>query len=440
MQKFIDGKFVGAQGTTGTAITSRWSMGPDFLLFTDDNAETNAGYVSSIYFEDRLLDFTEITALGGPNAAGANVPGTLPPPVGILAPRRIDIISHRGYGNLSNAPENTLAGHATAWAAGARYIESDIRVTADGVAVLFHDATLDRTTTGTGSIATKTLAEVKAVDAGSWAGDHFIGEPVPTLREAIEFSKGKGDLYLDVKENGQNVVNAIKSAIDDAGIDGSTLLIWNYNDDADTIRYRQAIPGAKIIYEPNQAIVNQSTDAQAAYFQNLKNLGVWGFDAGAGQGTISEAFVDAAHDWGFWVSAYTILSPDAMLTAINRGVDAMETDFPEYLNQIMPQYGDANLDGVVDRADVAILAANFGRTGDAEWSHGNFDLPYLGSSVSLADLARLQANFSPSMEISPVAAASGNAPVPEPNAIVLLSLGVASSLAIRRRCIRRNRS
>jgi glycerophosphoryl diester phosphodiesterase len=435
MQKFINGKFVGAQGTTGSAISSRWSLGPDFLLFTDDNAETNAGYVSSIFFEDRLLDFTQIVALGGPNAAGANVPGILAEPVGILAPRRIDIIAHRGYGNLSNAPENTLAGHATAWAGGARYIESDVRVTADGVAVLFHDSTLDRTTTGTGSIASKTLAEVQAVDAGSWAGDQFIGEHVPTLREAIEFSQGKGDLYLDVKVNGQNVVDSIKNAIDEAGIDGSTLLIWNYNNDADTVRYRQAIPGARIIYEPNQGIVNQSAPAQEAYFQGLKNLGVWGFDAGAGQGTISEAFVDAAHERGFWVAAYTILSPDAMVTAINRGVDAMETDFPQYLNEIMPEYGDANLDGVVDRADVAILAANFGRAGDAEWSHGDFDLPYLDNSVSLADLARLQAHFTAGGGASPSSVAGGNTPLPEPSTLWLSVVGGGGALA----CVRRRK-
>lgn len=431
MQKFIDGRFVGAQGTTGTAITSRWSLGQDFLLFTDDASETNAGYVSSVYFEDRLFDFSEVVALGGPNAAGANVPGVAASPVAIAAPRRVDIIAHRGYGNLSNAPENTLAGHATAWAGGARFIESDIRVTADGVAVLFHDSTLDRTTTGTGSIASKTLAEVKALDAGSWAGDQFIGERVPTLREAIEFSQGKGDLYLDVKVSGQAVVNAIRTAIDQAGIDGSTLLIWNYNNDADTVLYRQAIPGAKIIYEPNQGIVNQSAAAQDAYFESLKNLGVWGFDGSAGNGAISQAFVDAAHAWGFWVSAYTILSPDAMLTAIGRGVDAMETDFPEYLDQIMPEYGDINRDGVVDRTDAAILAANFGRTDGAGWEHGNFALPYLrDGSVSLADLALLQRNISP-VEMM---AANGAAPVPEPAAwSMLIVAGIGSKLAWRRK-------
>jgi hypothetical protein len=102
-----------------------------------------------------------------------------------------------------------------------------------------------------------------------------------------------------------------------------------------------------------------------------------------------------------------------MLTAIGRGVDAMETDFPEYLDQIMPEYGDINRDGVVDRADAAILAANFGRTDGAGWEHGNFALPYLNDrAVTLADLALLQQNLSP----TEMMAANGAAPVPEPAA------------------------
>jgi len=107
----------------------------------------------------------------------------------------------------------------------------------------------------------------------------------------------------------------------------------------------------------------------------------------------------------------------------------METDFPEYLDQIMPDYGDINRDGVVDRADAAILAANFGRTDGAAWEHGNFALPYLrDGAVSVTDLALLQQKLS-STEGT---AANGAAPVPEPAALGMVFVaGVGSKLSWR---------
>ena len=90
----------------------------------------------------------------------------MPPP--ILPP----IIGHRCA--RAEAPENTLAGLRRAAELGARWVEVDVRLTADGVPVLLHDDTLDRTTTGRGALAATTLAELERWDAGG-------GEPVPTL-------------------------------------------------------------------------------------------------------------------------------------------------------------------------------------------------------------------------------------------------------------------
>lgn len=87
-------------------------------------------------------------------------------------------IAHRGGAGL--APENTLAAFGMSTALGLRYIESDIRMTADGELVCFHDEMLDRCTTGTGRIAAHTSAELRA---GVRVGG---SEPIPTLREALE--------------------------------------------------------------------------------------------------------------------------------------------------------------------------------------------------------------------------------------------------------------
>lgn len=85
------------------------------------------------------------------------------------------IIAHRGGGSL--APENTLAGIALAASLGCRGVEFDVMLSGDGVPVLMHDDTLDRTTGGSGPVAARALAALRRLDAG--------GEPVPTLVEAL---------------------------------------------------------------------------------------------------------------------------------------------------------------------------------------------------------------------------------------------------------------
>ena len=65
-------------------------------------------------------------------------------------------------------------------------------MTSDGVVVAFHDATVDRTTDGTGDIANMTLAEVQVLDAGSWFDPSFAGERVPTLEEVLAATGGRG--------------------------------------------------------------------------------------------------------------------------------------------------------------------------------------------------------------------------------------------------------
>ena len=74
------------------------------------------------------------------------------------------IIGHRGA--RTNAPENTLAGLRRAHEEGATWVEFDVKLTRDGVAILIHDETIDRTTDGTGAVRDLTLAQIRRADAG----------------------------------------------------------------------------------------------------------------------------------------------------------------------------------------------------------------------------------------------------------------------------------
>ena len=104
------------------------------------------------------------------------------------------IIAHRGYS--ARAPENTLAAVRAAVEVGAGGIEWDISTAACGTPVLFHDTSLGRTTNGVGPLRRRTLAQLQALDAGSWFDESFAGEGIPTLQDACRLL---GELSFDGK-------------------------------------------------------------------------------------------------------------------------------------------------------------------------------------------------------------------------------------------------
>ena len=116
-------------------------------------------------------------------------------------PPHLSLQAHRGAAGL--APENTLAAFRIALELGTDGTEMDLQLTRDGVVVVIHDDTVDRTTDGRGRIGDLTLAEVKRLDAGAKFGPTFRGERIPTLRELIDLVKASGRdrfrLNLEIK-------------------------------------------------------------------------------------------------------------------------------------------------------------------------------------------------------------------------------------------------
>ncbi len=327
IRKYVDGLFVGGQYTPAPASGDsrcRWALGPEFLLFADDDGETASGYVSSILYVDRLMSPAEIRALGGAHAAAASVPGAAAPAPPQTASRRVDIIAHRTNGGFS--PENTLVGIPRSFDAGANHIEADVRISADGELVLMHDDTVDRTTNGSGRTSQLSLSALKSLDAGSWFDAAFAGEQVPTLTEALIAARGKGKLLLDVRST--NVGAAIRRAVDAAGV--SQDMIWlSQNDNRDAAAdFKTHLPDAPILWG---AVPDTLTTAA---FDDLKTVGVVGFEVE--YETVNQAFIDAAHANGMFVYVYTVLDPDTMLSLIELGVDGIETDFPAALDSLMP--------------------------------------------------------------------------------------------------------
>lgn len=93
------------------------------------------------------------------------------------------VIGHRGA--AGHAPENTLAGFRTAASLGVKWVEFDVHLSLDGVPVLLHDDSLDRTTDGKGGVSNYSLGTLQGYDAGQWFSETYVGETIPTLSETI---------------------------------------------------------------------------------------------------------------------------------------------------------------------------------------------------------------------------------------------------------------
>lgn len=111
---------------------------------------------------------------------------------------RTELVCHRGANQV--APENTYPASEAAIALGAAYVEIDVRMSSDGVAYILHDATVDRTTNGTGAIADMTSAQLDALDAGSWFSPEFADQRLPKFDEWLGWLKGKCKAYVEVKQ------------------------------------------------------------------------------------------------------------------------------------------------------------------------------------------------------------------------------------------------
>ena len=113
-------------------------------------------------------------------------------------PENIRLIAHRGY--TISAPENTLPAFEAAARAGYDCIETDVRFTSDGTAVLLHRPVVDDTSNGTGEIADMTLIQARCLDFGARRGEEYAGTRIPTLEEGLAFCRGlELDVYLELK-------------------------------------------------------------------------------------------------------------------------------------------------------------------------------------------------------------------------------------------------
>ena len=231
-------------------------------------------------------------------------------------------IMHRGYSSI--APENTLAAYKAAAAARRYVVEGDIRWTSDNEAVLLHDATVDRTSDGTGAIDGMTLATAKTFDFGSWKDAAYTGETIPTWKEFLILAK-KLNLfgYFEIKVEATTVqIQGLLQDIEDAGMKGRIQL------DSFSLANIQNVIAEDATQDVGYLVGALSDSAFTTAVANAAAL------IGASNRVAIEpiytdataARVEEAHQAGLRYVVYTVNSVTDVYSLADMGVDGIMTD------------------------------------------------------------------------------------------------------------------
>jgi glycerophosphoryl diester phosphodiesterase len=229
------------------------------------------------------------------------------------------VIAHRGASG--HAPENTLAAFRKAVSLGAPFIETDLQLSRDARFVAIHDATVDRTTGGTGAVHNFTLAELRQLDAGSWFGSEFTGERIPTLEEIFAFSK-KHDVvfYLELKPSGSwGGEHALIGALRESGEIPRSVVISFDTAILESLRKLEPTLMTGVLYEGQ---IDRPVDRAVEI--GARQVAVRG-------DLVTPALLAEARKKDLQVVCWTVNHPAHMRLLIDAGVDGIMSDYPDRL-------------------------------------------------------------------------------------------------------------
>jgi len=279
----------------------------------------------------------------GPGIARPETPGVRPAFREVLRSRRFLVVAHRGAS--AYAPENTLEAFDLACTLGAEVIELDVHLTGDGEVVVMHDERVDRTTDGLGEIASTTLAEIRALDAGAWFGEQFQGVRVPTLADVLERFAGR--VLIDIELKAGVTVGWPSGVTEDAAV--STMLATKV---LEVVQRAGASERVVISSAGTHGITRARETARDVAVQ----WSVFTLDIGAEVASAAEAGFDVispqdyaatesniarAHTRGLAVHIYTRGEDDRVARLIDMGTDAVKTGRPDTLRAVAVRLGRA---------------------------------------------------------------------------------------------------
>jgi glycerophosphoryl diester phosphodiesterase len=253
-------------------------------------------------------------------------------------------MAHRGGAGLW--PENTMHAFERAVELGVDVLETEVHSTADGVLVVSHDSTVDRTTNGSGPIRTFTSEELKTLDAGyNWTSDggqtfpfRGSGITVPTLEEVFTDLPNNVRINIDMKQVKPSLMVPLCETLR-AFEAVDRVLVASFNSKALKV-FRRVCPEVDTSAgrgELTLFFVMNLVFLGAAYRPTCQALQVPEYSSG--MHVLTKRFVDTAHGLNLKVHAWTINEVSDMTRMLALGVDGIITDYPDRLISLLREMG-----------------------------------------------------------------------------------------------------
>ena len=240
--------------------------------------------------------------------------------------KQVSNVAHRGA--TAYSPENTIAAFNLAVDMKADYIEIDVQRSKDGELVLIHDTTVDRTTDGTGKVGDLTFEELRSLDAGSWKGEQFAGEPIPTFEEILDLYRGKIGILIELKapELYPGIEEQVTAALIERNLDkpqNEKIIIQSFNFES-MKKMDQLLPRV-----PIGVLTSNRADTTLEALQEFSTYADW---FNPSYGIVTEELVNQVHSLGMQIGSWTVRSQEAADFLFEMGVDAIISDYPDYVD------------------------------------------------------------------------------------------------------------
>jgi glycerophosphoryl diester phosphodiesterase len=235
----------------------------------------------------------------------------------LLSPHDFLIIAHRGAS--SYAPENTMAAFDLALQMGASHLELDVHLTHDDHLVVIHDDTVDRTTNGTGAVASQTLAALQTLDAGAWFGEAFAGARIPTLADVLTCYQGRAHLHIELKGHTVHLPQRTVDLVRAHGMAQHVTFTSFQHTHLQTMRaYAPELPTGWLVGAISDAVIAQAHALGCTQLCPRAPL-------------VTPEIVQRLHAEGFRVRAWGVTHEALMRQVVETGANGMTVNFPDKL-------------------------------------------------------------------------------------------------------------
>ncbi len=243
------------------------------------------------------------------------------------------IVAHRG--ESYEAPENTLASMQLAWERGAQAIETDIRLSSDHQIVAIHDDNTRKTAGKDCPVAAQTFAQLRELDAGSYKGEKWTGEKIPTLTEILQTIPPEGKISIEIKA-GLEIVQPLAEILHQTQLNPQQICLIAFDFEV-LIAARNTFPSCRThwLVDLKNTPDNRGTSLERA-IETAQQNHVTGLDIGVNidpENTQNIIWVKGVKKAGLELYAWTVNDVALAKKLIEAGIDGITSDRAQWLRE-----------------------------------------------------------------------------------------------------------